>query len=390
MTRDDILQRIEADLPSAIRLFQRSGVDIAILRELAAKYLDVPGVPLFLASMPETPSRIQLMLIERGDFEVLRVLADNPNYIPRLMQHPSSEVRCCVASARHLPPALALQMCQDSAFEVRMALARNPVIPPNVQLKLSNDTVPMVRMALLDNRKLDEEFQIGLGDDIDTAVHLSTLLRPRLSYACMKIWAEFDEELGQLALARRSDLPEKIVELLTQSKYSSVRLELLKYQNLPEETLIRFANSPDSSVLLALLSRQALSAAVISAIWKSGAGIPAVLSELAQHPSLTDEIGVALAGDEAVRPLLAANASPELAAARRALILLNSSALSKILLANPCVQSESALLSMIIETCADEVLPHLAYRQIDCSQVSPAARERLKNSCLPTVKALTA
>ncbi len=368
------------------------GVETGLLRELAND-LDTPGVARFLVAMPNTPSRVLDNIIRQGDIECLRILAANPAYQERLSNHENQEVRQVVAGCRNLPFSVALQLCADPAFQVRMTLAKNPSIPPKIQLKLSSDPVPFVRMALLENRKLDEEFQVGLGDDIDTTVHLSTLLMPRLSYVCMKIWSEFDEELGQLALARRQDLPPNIQETLSKSKYPSVLQELLKYQKLSDETLVTFASSGDEATLLALLEQPELSVTVQLRSWKWGEATPAVKQKLAQNPSLADEVGVMMVGDGAdsgLLELLAQNPSANLTATRKLLAESGQPRVLKLLAGHPAVKESNELLSAIIENAGDDVLPHVAYRRLNCSGVSEAARQRLLNSQLHSVRNLVA
>ncbi|MCQ2397194.1 MAG: hypothetical protein MJ106_05810, partial [Lentisphaeria bacterium] len=160
MTKDELLQLIQNDVAGAIRTcMQGVALDIGLLRELS-KDLTIPGVELFLASMPNTPSRILETLEGSQDGMVLRQLALNPNCLARL----------ACASSRKLTPQMAMRLAEDDAVSVRVELAKNPTILPPVQLKLSQDQVPFVRIALLENKKLVDEFQVGLGDDVDSAV----------------------------------------------------------------------------------------------------------------------------------------------------------------------------------------------------------------------------
>ena len=374
-----------------MRFYQHAELDFGLLRELG-QHLGEPGVAEFLASLPVTPSSILNAIARGNDLAALRVLAQNPNYVQRLSEHENGEVRAFVAQSRHLALPQAQKLAKDPDVRVRVALARNPMLPTNLQLTLSQDPVPFVRMALLGNRKLDEEFQIGLGDDIDTTVHLATLLTPRLSVACMKIWGDFDEEVGQLALARRGDLPSNVLQQLARSRYASVRLALLEHQQLSEGQLSAFAAQGDEAVGLALLRRPDLPEALFAALWRDGAASAAVRAALAGHAGLPDAVGLALAatGDAGLQEALALNPGAALGETRRQLAATADGHVLKLLLANPLAQTDAELLSALIVRASEDVLPHLALRRIDCAGVSAEAKARLAACPLPSVRALAA
>ena len=292
-----------------------SEIGLGVLRELAND-LETPGVDVFLASMPGTPTRVLDLLIQRNNPEVIRLLAQNPNLHTKLSTHPDAAVRRLVAENRRLSPTIAVQLAKDEAVEVRVALAKNQIIPTNIQRILLQDPVPFVRLALLENRRLDSEFMDGLSDDLNPTVHACTLLAPRLSALCMKSWAEFDEELGQLALAQRTDLPPPIIAKLAQSKYPRVRLALLRHSTLPETLLADYVASEDAEVLRILANRETLAADLQLALIEN----PALPSDakllLAQRTDLADQAGLRLC--EAATPellqQLALNLTPELPA----------------------------------------------------------------------------
>ena len=389
MNCQDLLQRIAVDLPSAVRFYQKTGVEISLLRELAG-HLDTPGVDVFLASMPDTPSRILEALLQQGREEVLLLLASHPFYVSKLIGHSSPRIRAAVASGKHLTQQQIQTLAADSNAWVRVALAANPVIPNPIQLKLASDLVPFVRLALLKNRRLTEEFQIGLGDDIDTTVHAVTLMTPKLSEVCMKIWAEFDEELGQLLLARRRNLPEEIVRMLCASKYASVRRQLLASMDLPVEVVREFAKDADESVALALLQRKMLAPEIISALFCACRESGKVALALASHPALTDEVALALLeqGTSAVTEALIQNVQAPIRECRRRLVASADAWRGKMLLANPAVAGDGEMISILAENAPDNVLPHLVYRRVQCGALSPATRARLAASPLPSVRAL--
>lgn len=390
MNKEDLLQRIRANAQAAIRFYlQNANVEMGLLRELA-QHLDQPGVPLFLASMPNTPSRILESLQDSQDPQVLQVLANNPNCLHRMAAAQTLPPRLAAAGSRKLTQQQALHLAQDPQVEVRVALAKNPAISSPVQLKLSQDCVPFVRAALLENRRLVEEFQVGLGDDVDTAVHLAALLVPRLSPACMEIWVKESEELAQLALSRRKDLTPAMVEALTHSDHPSVMLSLLARQTLTEERLEAFIRRGDASIALAILRRRELSLPLQAALWETHGALPEVRLALAAHPALDDAVGLPLldlqAGEEIPR-LLALNPSPALPQTRAKLAREGSIFLCKHLLANPR-SHEKALLETLVLRGDQVLLCHLAYRRIPCHGLSPQATERLLQSPLPSVRAL--
>lgn len=394
MTKEDILERIDLGLDGAVKLFQRNGVEIHLLRELASSAMDHPGVPLFLAAMPYTPSSILNTLLGKGDIEVVRQLALNPVFQPKIAASGNPEYRLAAAQCRRLAPAVAAQLVADPELKVRLALAVNPAIPPGIQLKLSKDPVAFVRLALLENRRLDKEFQIGLGDDCDTLVHACTLVTPRLVPECMKIWSEFDEELGQLALAGRSDLPPPIVERLAQSRFNSVRLRLLERQQLAGDMLEHFAAEGDEPVKCAIAVRDDLTPAILARLWHNGDCSPSLLTAIAANPQLTDELAMqilehAAASDHELLRNLAANPSSQLIRTRLQMISMHSAMLDKMLCANPQCHLEPVL-SALVENTGEEVLSHLAFRRVDCSSLGEAAKARLAAAILPSVRRLAA
>lgn len=396
LTKEDLLQRIRGNLEAAIRFYQKNAtLELGVLRELG-KDLSEPGVPLFLASMPNTPSRILEQLLNSEDPAVLQALSWNANFLHRLVGAPSKTARLAAAGSRKLSQPQTQQLAQDSEVDVRAALARNPVIPPPVQLKLSQDPVPFVRAALLENRRLVEEFQVGLADDIDTVVHLSALLVPKLSAPAMEIWAKEGEELAQLALSRRKGLPPAMVAVLAQSPHPSVLLSLLEHQQLPAESLEDFARRGDHETALALLRRTELSEGLQHALLDKQRQDPQVCLALAAHPSLCDDVALALLdapiGNEtldALRQTLALNPAPGLLQTRIRLAREGGNALRKRMLANPQCHQDAILEELVLQ--GDErLLCHLAYRGIDCQRLSPQARQQLLKCPLPAVQKLAA
>ncbi|MBR4124992.1 MAG: hypothetical protein IKR13_02205, partial [Victivallales bacterium] len=315
MTREEILQQISTDPAQAVQLYQNSDLGLGVLRELAND-LETPGVDVFLASMPGTPSRVLDILIQRNNPEVIRLLAQNPALHTKLAAHPDAMVRQLIAENRRLTPAIAMQLAKDAEASVRVALAKNPIIPTNIQRILLQDPVPFVRLALLENRRLEAEFMDGLSDDLNPTVHACTLLTPRLSPLCMKSWAEFDEELGQLVLSKRGDLPPPVVTKLSQSKYPSVRLSLLRHQALPDELLAPYLDSEDPEVLRILANRESLSPDTQHALLANPAFPPDARLALAQRTDLADAVGVELCETPTPELLqhLALNLTPELPA----------------------------------------------------------------------------
>jgi len=389
LTIEDLLQRIQTDTSAAIRFYQQHAtIDLGLLRELA-KDLTIPGVALFLASMPNTPSRILETLEHSGDTVVLRQLALNPNCLQRMVNSQDIPARIAAAQSRKLTPQQAQTLVKDPDVAVRVELAKNPTITASTQMKISQDPVPFVRMTLLENRKLEEEFQIGLGDDIDTIVHLAALLVPKLSDASKNIWVKESEELAQLALSRRNDLTPEHVALLAKSQHPSVMLSLLAHQQLPEVSLEGFAQRGDEPTALALLKRNDLSPALQKAIWTTHSEKEAVRMAFAAHPALCDEVGIPLAkqGNTPIRQALAENLSENLPQTRLILAQQGDNALLKILLANPKCHSNDILDTIIIR--GDTVVHcHIAARQLDCCGVSDQARKLLLQSPMPAVQAL--
>ena len=386
MTREEILPQIVANVGEAVARYKDSALNLGVLRELAND-LETPGVDVFLASMPGTPSRVLDLLMQRNNPEVIRLLVQNPNLHAKLAAHPDAAVRKLVAESRRLTPATAQQLAKDEAPEVRVALAKNPLIPVNIQRILLMDEVTFVRIALLENRRLEPEFMNALLDDVNPAVHACALLTPRLSPLHMVSWAEYNEELGQLALSRRNDLTPNAIKLLAQSPFPTVRLSLLKHQNLPEDALAEYIASDDAEVLRILARRETLAPDTQQAPLENPA-LPADARLLpAQRADLADAVGVALCDNAAPELLqcLALNLTPQLDETRKRLTEIGNSYLLKLLLANPFANTPEILSSLILHATED-VLSHLAYRALPCDGVSPEAIARLRANALPSVR----
>ena len=391
MTREEILEKISVSLPDAIQYCKEhhEEVGLGVLRELGTNDLDTPGVDIFLASMGSTPTRVLDSLIQRGNPEVTRLLCQNPALHLKLSEHPNPVVRQQVAENRRLSSTIAQQLAQDEAVEVRVALAKNPMIPTNIQRILLEDPVPFVRLALLENRRLDSEFLDGLSDDLNPTVHACTLLVPNLSPLCMKSWAEFDEELGQLMLTQRDDLTPTVVNLLAQSKYPSVQRALLRQPSLPEEFLVSHIASGDPAVLRIIVQRKSLSPELQRTLMELPAMPLEIMRILAKREDLSDEIGVRLSTSSDAETLenLAMNLAPQLTATRMQLTQCGQSYVLKLMLANPKTHTPEALSSWVLHATED-VLSHLAYRAISCEGLVPEAQERLRNCALPSVQQL--
>lgn len=394
MTKEDLLQRIRENTDAAIAFYQRNAnLEIGILRELS-KDISVPGVPLFLASMQNTPSRVLEELEASDDMRVLERLALNPNCLAR-MALPGARVcaRLAAAKSRRLNEKLADKLVDDPEVEVRVALAMNPAINPRTQYRLSLDKVPFVRLALLDNRKCDEEFKDALADDIDTIVHLAALTIPRLSVKSMENWAldtdEYGEEAAQLALSTRVDLTQNALERLSKSRHPSVMLSLLEHQKMDEDVVDGFVERGDSQTTLAILRRRELPEPTQQLVWGLHGSRKDVRKALASHPALADSVGLELAAtkDAEIHNALAANPSPTLKETHLKLARSASDTARKYLLANPQCRSDEIIEEIVLH--GDHVvLSHLAARKIPCGRLSERARLKLSENPLPSVQAL--
>ena len=101
MTREEILPQIVANVGEAVARYKDSALNLGVLRELAND-LETPGVDVFLASMPGTPSRVLDLLMQHNNPEVIRLLVQNPNLHAKLAAHPDATVRKLVAESRRL------------------------------------------------------------------------------------------------------------------------------------------------------------------------------------------------------------------------------------------------------------------------------------------------
>ena len=378
MTKEELLDCLRSDPGSAARLAQQPGWEFRLLRELAQTSMDVPGVPLFLASVQEVPSSILKQLChESTDAAVVHLLAQNLNCQEELCHRPEAWVRESVAGCRRLAPKVPSLLLADPSVPVRCRLAANPAIAPNVQTRLSQDQVPLVRLSLLATRKTDNEILLALCDDMDTTVHLAALMAPSLPYDCIRVWAGQGEELGLLALCRRNDLPPNIVELISKSPFPSVQKALLRFQALPEGVLARLAAEGDAEVLMILAGRTTLPAALQETILERADGAAEVVRTLAANRGVAPALALRLTGsdDAAVLEALALNpgAGPDSGATPRPdaedtlfeahsrLAAGGGEELCKRLLANPCARCEG-LIRILAGRATPTLRNHMLFR----------------------------
>ena len=393
MAEIETLQKeIEANVQEALKAHRSGDITPQTLRTLAAGER-TPNLTLFLASYPDTPSRILEGLADQNETpEVLVALADNPRtpkqVIQMLAKHDNPMVRRGVASSRAISPVAARIILDDTDAEIRAALAENPAIPLGVQMELSDDSVPFVRTALIhQGARLEPEALEKLAtDDMDPTVQASALLSQHLSAEAMLRCADSDEHFPQRMLLMRRNLPDKVLESLCFSSRPDIQKEAVARKALTLDEMVGFSKRGDVEVRLKIASMPNLPDIVQVELAKDPN--KEVRLALARCPILCMEAAQTLTAeqDEEVVVAVASNMNVPM----EALLALAGTGNRQVLKSLAAHQCPQEILDIIYASNDDDVLYHLAYNDVIPYGMPNELMVRLAEHKLPTLRKLAA
>ena len=389
---ETLQKEIEANVQDALKAHRGNDISPQILRTLAAGER-TPSLALFLASYPDTPSRILEELFEQDETpEVLVALADNPRtpktIIQQLAKHDNPVVRRGVASSKSISPQAARIILDDANAEIRAALAENTAIPLGVQMELSDDSVPFVRSALVkQGARLEPEALEKLAtDDMDPTVQASALLSQHLSAEAMLQCADSDEHFPQRMLLMRRNLPDKVLESLCFSTRPDIQKEAVARKTLTLDEMVGFSTRGDVEVRLKIASMPNLPDIVQIELAKDSS--KEVRLALARCPILCTEAAQALTADQD-DDLVVAVAS-NMNVPMEALLALAGTGNRQVLKSLAAHQCPQEILDIIYATDDDDVLFHLAYNDVIPHGMPNELMVRLADHKLPTLRKLAA
>lgn len=388
---DTLINEIETDVQGALKKHRSGDIQPQTLRTLAAGER-TPSLSLFLASYPDTPSRILEELFEQEDKpEVLVALADNPRtpktIIQQLAKHDNPDVRRGVASSKSISPQSALILCDDPDATIRAALAANTEITMRVQMTLSDDVVPFVRSSLIQQgARLDSEALEKLADDVDPTVQASALLSQHLSVETMLQWADMDEHFPQRILLMRKTLPDKVLESLCFSSRPDIQKEAVARKTLTLDEMLGFSKRGDEEVRLKIASLPNLPDIVQIELAKDSSKV--VRLALAKCPILCKEAAQALTAeqDDELVVAVASNMNVPM----EALLNLAGTGNKQVLKSLAAHQCPQEILDIIYASNDDDVLYHLAYNDVIPYGMPSDLLVRLAEHPLPTLRKLAA
>lgn len=101
-----------------------------------------------IASNPEVPESVLLLLINYSTVDIVERIAENPNISPRIMRmlaaHDNARIRSAVADNTNLLPDITWRLAMDQDVDVRYTVAENPSTPGPVLKMLAEDDNPYI------------------------------------------------------------------------------------------------------------------------------------------------------------------------------------------------------------------------------------------------------
>jgi hypothetical protein len=392
ITQLTLLEEIRADLDAAIRQYRRVTIPPRLIREMMDDNPDL-SVRQFLASYPDTPSRVLTQLAEESlEGEVLGAIAVHSRTPKPVMQKLAAEapeaIRQQLAANKNLTPQVAALLAEDPSFEVRLALANNPAIPPRIQAMLAQDSVPFVRAALLRNKQLEAETLANLADDEDLFVRSRAMLSSAVPERKLLEWADSDQMMSQHLLLQRGDLPANVQESLCFSQHPSVQKLAIEQRQLAMDELLGWTENGDAVIRGLIAGREGVPAE-IQEILARDTDI-AVRQALALNPDIAEPVALklALVPDEPVWLCLAENPqTPE--RVQQMLCQRNSPRINKILAGRGHLSPD--LLQQLVELNDDTICYHLVQNPtLSFSELEANVAERLSEHTLPSLRAAAA
>ncbi len=377
----------------ALREFRGVGIPGRVLAELLdGGTVDPLRASLFVASHPETPSRVLRDLYQTGCPEATAAeLARHPRLPKELMleltRHPAPAVRLALADNRFLTPQAAATLAEDGDILVREALAGNPALSLRQVALLARDPADVVRMAVARRAQLEQPILQALSEDDNLLVRATAILGKAPSEITLLGWADSDSLPTQALLLRRPGLPDKVVESLCFSKHQSVQLRALAGRQLGDDEMLGWAHG-QSVVLRQQVAGMAGLAVPVQQLLAADPD-PGVRARLAGNDSLDGAVATTLANDPDVSVLAPLCANPALTEATLDTLCRHPNLAVRRLLCRRPRLAPAHLATLVGD--GDPVLVHdLATNHVAFPELAAPAAEALAGHPLPSLRAFAA
>ncbi len=397
VSSDDLVAQIdEIGVAETVKAHRKPPLPTRILRDLYELYHDQDRYLEFLAHYPLIPSDLADEIINSltEDKPAIAIgLAANPRCpqqgLNKLTSHPDVAVRTELARNVNLTPKEFQVMVADENDLVRSALTENPSLPNPLQFILADDASSAVRIALAGRKNLDLDVALHLGQSEDTMVSAALILQWKQDEELLQFWADIGNERAQLLLLKRSmPTSSSIQKSLRFSTSGLVHRSALKMSPLSAAEMLFLAESVDTRDRSFLATCTDLPSPIQRILAKDPS--PKVRRHLASNATINQQIALHIA------------ASSDLGACRS---LAKNPAISDELISELCIHPEDEIALLV--TYRDDLIndhlnllinhrrstvaaEHLAYQEIEYSDITIEISSKLASSPSPSTRAFVA
>lgn len=388
---NELLNEILNDVEASIRKYKRTRIPPKIMRDLL-KENERPKVRLFLASYPETPSRMLNLFAEN---EMSTMVAEavaahprTPNTVLKDLALNAEEcVRLQIAANKNLSPQVATVLSNDPSPMVRGTLAVNSLLPTRLHLPLAEDTIPFVRASLLKQKRLEQEALSTLANDDDFFVRAAVVIFANAEQHRLLEWADSDNELTQQMLLMRKNLSDEVIESLCFSTHTNIQLDAIPRRDITIEEMVGWLENGALPVRKLIAPKQGLPAVIQELVAKDSD--MDVRAALALNPDLDEHIAAELfeTGNTELSELLAQN--PAIPAyVRSELCRSENPDILKLMIVRGDLSVDD--LEELVSKADETILYHFAYKRRKLPSLPQQLADKLAQNTLPTLRILAA
>ena len=394
ITEDELLKKITEQSPDAVvKEFRDTPLSSTMLAVLYDENKENIDVALFLATYPNTPSRIlNRIAMDWPDEPVLCRLAlherTQADILQKLAVSEFLSVRKCVACNKTITPQTVSVLIRDVNAVVRAMVAENSTQYQSSQLQQACDKSACVVTALAANKKCSEQSKQLMFEHESPFVKLSLAAVVPLDEDKLLELSDSNEFSAQNALFLRGGLSPDVLESLSFSRHKSIALKAISLKRLDADELLGWAKHDDKDFRV-LIAGRTLLPEVVQEILAEDSCVE-VRETLAENRSVSLVVSVKLSEDSSEKVLtnLAGNPAVELSVVSR-LCESDNPLVHKIIALRKDVGTEQ-LDILLNEKHSEEVAYIAAAKGLKMPQLSLDMTKKLARSELPTVRVLAA
>lgn len=220
-----------------------------------------------VALNPKTSDALKIEMAKK-DLDIGEILAEDINtsvpvlrelarisiiLIKKDIDSRANNILLAVASHRHAPKDLLINLAKSPYFEVRCSVAENANTPIRTLNELSEDESPYVRASVSLNSKVTPQLLEKLSKDQEWAVRHEVAFNEKTPEAILMTF--IDEPLidFRLALVRNDAFPADGLLKLVQFNEPEVTRAVLKHPNVSAKILTQLSNHDDEDIQLSVL-----------------------------------------------------------------------------------------------------------------------------------------